>query len=334
MGIRVANRGSGQHAVPSGRMGFTLIELLVVIAIIAILIALLLPAAQKVREAGNRTSCQNNLHQIAIAANAYDAANGKLPPGEDEQHAGCLVYLLPYMEQDILWDAYSFNPEYVYYCFNPINVPISALDDGGPAPRPPNHYGAEGVVKNFLCPSSKQGAQITGGVIVMVNYPGDGVPGLSGRGYTYNDQTTTYYSNGHYYWPTPSSSAFGQSHYWGVAGDWNSEEYQGMFYFNKPRSIATIPDGASTTLMFGETTGGFLDDPSNEQFVIPCWSSGFTYTIFGLAPDGDNLKANRNCWTEENDNPCSGRFREQPPEHDLVRLRRWICQNFSQSWEV
>jgi prepilin-type N-terminal cleavage/methylation domain-containing protein/prepilin-type processing-associated H-X9-DG protein len=100
------------------RRAFTLVELLVVIAIIGILIALLLPAVQKVREAANRITCANNLHQMALAMHSYQDAYDALPPAFDEDLSrtdgshnlfyGPFVRILPFLEQEATYKNFSF----------------------------------------------------------------------------------------------------------------------------------------------------------------------------------------------------------------------------------
>jgi prepilin-type N-terminal cleavage/methylation domain-containing protein len=99
---------------PRRRLGFTLLELLVVIAIIGMLIGLTMPAVQKVRESANRVSCGNNLHQLSLAMRHYELIYDSLPPRafSDEAGASWAVLIMPYMEQEPLYNRWDLSKSY------------------------------------------------------------------------------------------------------------------------------------------------------------------------------------------------------------------------------
>lgn len=124
------------------RSGFTLIELLVVISIIAVLIGLLLPAVQKVREASARATSLNNIRQIGLAFNNYESSKQHLPglaepssttPGTGVFNQSVLYQLLPYLEQENIFKAGALNQtEYNKASKNPIKILLSPADDSAP----------------------------------------------------------------------------------------------------------------------------------------------------------------------------------------------------------
>ena len=146
------------------RRGFTLIELLVVIAIIAILIGLLLPAVQKVREAAARAKCSNNLKQIALANMNYESTNGTFLPGVSR--SGCcwgtwMIPIMPYMEQQALFQIYTgFGGVGGYTLMS--QIPRYSAGPNSPVSKT--------NLSTFTCPSDPGPLTWNGGTRTMHNY--------------------------------------------------------------------------------------------------------------------------------------------------------------------
>jgi prepilin-type N-terminal cleavage/methylation domain-containing protein/prepilin-type processing-associated H-X9-DG protein len=270
------------------RGGFTLIELLVVIAIIAILIGLLLPAVQKVREAAARMQCANNLKQIGLAAHTYADANRALPPGYDGPNpninyplpnhltagnpkwVGVLVYLLPYVEQGNIYKQLRTMNDSSY--------------TGNWWSTNPDWTLAHGQIPIFLCPSDPvdPGGITVGSAALMHSYTPDGVqPPNAAAG------AVMYYFPGEH---------LGKTNYTGVAGPgWsdgatyapsaggaNYRPYTGIYTNRSKVKLGAVPDGTSNTLMFGEGLGGA--EPGPRDFQWSWMGTGAMATFQGLRP--------------------------------------------------
>jgi prepilin-type N-terminal cleavage/methylation domain-containing protein len=177
---------------PTRRRGFTLIELLLVIAIIAVLIGLLVPAVQKLRGTANRISCASNLKQIGTAIYEYHSNYRKLPPAmmTSHGHATWMVLILPYLEQDNLYNQWDIHHTYfvqsdaaitgqvkVYYC--PSRREPTQLskdgDDRAPIPHRPgalsDYAACGGNLTEFYWRKESNGALIQGDFTLSGSYP-------------------------------------------------------------------------------------------------------------------------------------------------------------------
>ena len=171
--------------------GFTLVELLVVMAIIGILVGMLLPAVQSVREAARRTSCLNNLRQMALASINYQSAHQRFPAASDGgwiddggQYWGFSLhtYLLPYLEQNALSDQFlmvrggnSTSP-WQFETLNPANITYTQV--GGD----PREFLSSQQIDLFVCPSATQKDELAN--VDVENGVQNGTPDWGGREYT------------------------------------------------------------------------------------------------------------------------------------------------------
>ena len=163
-------------SVRSRSRGFTLVELLVVIVIIGMLIAMLFPALQKVRESARKMQCSNNLKQLGTALQNYESTNHYLPPSslwarkdattqQPQETWSWLVQLLPYADSSTMYGTLTFRRG------NPWTEPTSYTPSGNS--RGPHQTARETIVSSFICPSSSV-MSVAGG-----QYEGAMLPGVS-----------------------------------------------------------------------------------------------------------------------------------------------------------
>ncbi|MCI0459998.1 MAG: DUF1559 domain-containing protein [Gemmataceae bacterium] len=205
-----------------GRAAFTLIELLVVIAIIAVLIGLLLPAVQKVREAANRMQCANNLKQIGLAIHSYHDAQGALPYSRRDPGDTWAVLLMPYIEQDTLYTRWTGDRRYYLQTRQARETPV-------PLYFCPSRRGPAGSPLSLeLDDDNGRGTHVPG---ALSDYAA-----CSGNPSGYADYNTRDFETG----TVPTGLTASNGCFWRRTTGW------------RPVTFQTVTDGLSNTIFIGE----------------------------------------------------------------------------------
>ncbi|MDO4582497.1 MAG: DUF1559 domain-containing protein [Planctomycetia bacterium] len=243
------------------RRGFTLVELLVVIAIIGMLVGLLLPAVQQAREAARRMQCQNHIRQIALACHSYEAVrNGYFPPGVDDTiyfgdgrkgdgSYGLFTYILPYVEQNALYQRIDFEQSAWYY---------------QQTTRDPTFM--QTLIPVYLCPSYSELKIGT----VAGNFYGaiSTYAGCAGVRRTSEDENGKASNDPNTYAPTTQLTTQGEGN---IAQN-------GMFVWGEPVASSTVRDGLSNTLFILETTPAKILDLPGYRWNRTGGSNGLLLT--------------------------------------------------------
>ena len=281
------------------KRGFTLVELLVVIAIIGILIALLLPAVQAAREAARRTQCANNLKQLALASHNHHDTRKRFPPGYlgtvdhvwqsdmwSVQNLGMIVYLLPYMEQNVIYDRFPNEYLRVRHTFanvpNPDPYPGTWWTRNDITNTPYRSHVALTRINSLLCPSTTPYGSTRGAsaMLTPLVWSGSGLfddvnIGLiyfSAAGFTGQNLGRTNYlgcSGVGANFPYPNSAA----------------PYAGIYGNRTRNTFGSIQDGSSNTIAMGEYTGGYVnvyDGPRQRTFAGSWINAGAMCSKYGL----------------------------------------------------
>ena len=227
--------------------GFTLVELLVVIAIIAILIALLLPAVQAAREAARRMQCSNNLKQIGVALHNYHSTHalfpfGKIPSpdGSGQGSTTGMVMLLPFIEQNTIYDQVDFNDNNPWWGAN-VELWFKRI----PTYMCPSNPQDEGVSIGSICHSFAPNCDQDSWISHMHPIAHSGKDGTDAR----DCGSHVGFNKDGMFFQVVSSFIPGESYH-------HTQGCSGIQYHDRRVAIKDVFDGTSQTLAFTETAAG------------------------------------------------------------------------------